>query len=317
LQKQIKVRTSVQFFRNLQICGLYLISLYFLASLSACGGGASSAASVAGGVNTSANTSPTTPLQTTPIPTTPAWKLVWSDEFDGTGLPNPNKWGYDTSRNQVGWYNNELQYYARDRLENARVENGKLIITARKERLISTADFGNQAYTSARLVTRGIASWTYGFFEVRAKLPCGAGTWPAIWTLGTKGAWPADGEIDIMEQFGNNKTEVLGTIHTQANNFFNGTLGLGLGGKIAAPDSCTNFHNYQLTWSADEIVIGIDDMPYFAYKNPKNGSYLQWPFDNPQYLILNLAIGGDLGGAVPAAFTSQQLEVDYVRIYQR
>ena len=312
----------MQFFRNLQICGLYLISVYFFASLSACGGGASSAASVAGGVNTSTNTTPTTPLQitpvpTTPIPTTPTWKLVWSDEFDGTGLPDANKWGYDTSRNAAGWFNNELQYYARNRLENSRVENGKLTITARKERLTSAADYGNQAYTSARLVTRGIASWTYGFFEVRAKLPCGAGTWPAIWTLGTKGAWPADGEIDIMEQLGNNKTEVLGTIHTQANNYFNGTQGIGLGGKVVVADSCTNFHNYQLTWTADEIAIGIDDVPYFVYKNPKNGNYAQWPFDNPQYLILNLAVGGDLGGAVPANFSSQQMEVDYVRAYQR
>jgi beta-glucanase (GH16 family) len=287
--------------------------------MSACGGGASSAASAANGVNTSANTTITTTLPTTPtpIPIPPSWKLVWSDEFDGTGLPNPNKWGYDTSRNLVGWFNNELQYYARDRPENARVENGKLIITARKERLTSATDYGNQAYTSARLITRGLASWTYGFFEVRAKLPCGAGTWPAIWTLGTKGAWPADGEIDLVEQFGNNKNEVLGTIHTQANNFSNGTLGQGLGGRTAALDSCTAFHNYQLTWSADEIAIGIDDTQYFVYKNPKNGSYAQWPFDNSQYLLLNLAIGGDLGGAVPATFTSQQLEVDYVRVYQR
>ncbi len=232
-------------------------------------------------------------------------------------MPNPAKWDYDTSRNKVGWFNNELQYYARDRLENARVENGKLIIAARKERLSTAADYGNQSYTSARLITRGLASWTYGFFEVRAKLPCGAGTWPAIWTLGTKGAWPLDGEIDLMEQFGQNKTEVLGTIHTQAYNFSNGTLGTGLGGKVAVTDSCTNFHNYQLTWTADQIAIGIDDMPYFVYKNPKNGSYAQWPFDNPQYLILNLAIGGDLGGPVPASFTTQQMEVDHVRIYQR
>jgi beta-glucanase (GH16 family) len=313
----------VPHFSYLKRSCIYIISLYFLANISACGGGASSAATATGGVNTSANTTTTTtttlPTTPTPIPTPtpPSWKLVWSDEFDGAGLPNPNNWGYDISRNKVGWFNNELQYYARDRQENARVENGKLIITARKERLTSATDYGNQAYTSARLITRGLASWTYGFFEVRAKLPCGAGTWPAIWTLGAKGAWPADGEIDLMEQFGNNKTEVLGTIHTQANNFSNGTLGLGLGGKIAAADSCTNFHNYQLTWSADEIAIGIDDIAYFVYKNPKNGNYAQWPFDNPQYLILNLAIGGDLGGVVPATFTSQQMEVDYVRIYQK
>jgi beta-glucanase (GH16 family) len=309
------VFTLAAFVRNSQRCCVCLAGLYLLTTLSACGGG--SADGVAAGTQAALPAANTTAVAMPQTPSTPVWRLVWSDEFDGTGLPDPTKWGYDTSRNRVGWFNNELQYYARDRLENAKIDNGKLIITARKERLVSAADYGNQAYTSARLITRDTARWTYGFFEVRAKLPCGAGTWPAIWTLGTQGPWPASGEIDIMEQFGDDKTEVLGTIHTQAYNYSNGTLGPGLGGAVAVSDSCTQFHNYQLTWSADEIAIGIDDRVYFVYKNPKNGSYAQWPFDSPQYLLLNLAIGGDLGGAVPANFTSQQMEVDYVRVYQR
>lgn len=250
----------------------------------------------------------------------PGWTLVWSDEFDVDGLPDTAKWGYDTARNKLGWYNNELQYYARDRLENARVEGGRLIITARREDLSGAGDWGGQHYTSARLTTRGMASWTYGFMEVRAKLPCGLGTWPAIWMLGSKGTWPDDGEIDIMEQRGigtADKGRILGTIHTRAYNYFNGTLGPGQGASAALPDACTAFHNYQLTWDAGKITIGIDNTGYFEYANPKTGDYSRWPFDSPQYLLLNLAIGGDLGGAVDNNIFPVRMEVDYVRIYQR
>ena len=246
--------------------------------------------------------------------------LVWSDEFNLDGLPDATRWDYDTERNTAGWFNNELQYYARNRLENARVEGGRLIITARKEDLRSAADYGGQHYTSARMITRGKASWTYGFVEVRAKLPCGLGTWPAIWMLGTGGRWPEDGEIDILEQRGTSvgaKTEVLGTIHTRAYNYFNGTLGVGQGASTTVADACTAFHNYQLTWSADRIQIGVDGVNYFEFVNPKNGDSNRWPFDNPQFLILNLAIGGDLGGAVDPGFSTQQMEVDYVRVYQK
>lgn len=242
------------------------------------------------------------------------WTLAWSDEFDVDGLPNPAKWDYDTSRNPPpGWYNHELQYYARDRAENARVEGGRLIITARKESLTSAADYGGQRYTSARLLTRGKASWTYGFMEVRAKLPCGLGTWPAIWMLGTKGAWPDDGEIDIMEHVGKNPGQILGSIHTRANNW---TLGTQKTRTTTVSDACTAFHNYQLTWTADKILIGVDDVNYFEYANPKTGDYGQWPFDNPQFLILNIAIGGDLGGAVDDSIFPVQMEVEHVRVYQ-
>ena len=280
----------------------------------ACGGGGGEAA-------TPTPAASPIPAPAAPVPAAlPGWTLVWSDEFDVDGLPNAAKWDYDTDRNRLGWYNNELQYYARTRPENARVQGGKLLITARRENLTTASDYGGQAYTSARLVTRGKASWTYGFIEVRAKLPCALGTWPAIWMLGTGGTWPDDGEIDIMEQKGTSaadKGRVLGTIHTRAYNYFNGTLGVGQGSSVAVPDACTAFHNYQLTWNGDRILIGVDNNIYFEFVNPKTGDAARWPFDNPQYLLLNLAIGGDLGGAVDNSAFPVQMEIDYVRMYKK
>jgi beta-glucanase (GH16 family) len=245
-----------------------------------------------------------------------AMTLVWSDEFESDGLPDPAKWAYDTERNALGWYNGELQYYAARRLENTRVEGGRLIIAARKEALSGALDWGGQQYSSGRLITRGLASWTYGFVEVRARLPCGQGTWPAIWMLGTGGVWPDDGEIDIMEQTGQDKGRVLGTIHTRAYNYSGGTLGVGQGASTALPDACTAFHDYQLTWTDDAIRIGVNGVQYFEFANPKDGDTTRWPFDRPQYLLLNLAIGGSLGGAVDPAFTEQRMEVEYVRVYR-
>ena len=265
--------------------------LLLVAPLAACGGG--------GGADP-------VPVPPAPVPT---YTLVWSDEFDVDGLPDATKWDYDTSANRTGWFNHELQYYARDRAENARVSGGKLIITARTEALSSRADWGGQQYSSARLVTRGRASWTYGKMEIRARMPCGAGTWPAIWTLGTGGAWPADGEIDIMEQVGRDPTRILGTLHTTLSG------GTGTGGQIQIADACTAFHNYQLTWTKDEIRISVDGTDYYRMANPGTGRPA-WPFDAPQYLLLNLAIGGDLGGAVNDAIFPVTFEVDYVRVYQ-
>jgi beta-glucanase (GH16 family) len=252
----------------------------------------------------------------------PGWTLVWFDEFDVDGLPDSRKWDFDTARNQAGWYNNERQYYSAGRLENSSVQNGMLTITARKESLTTAADYGGQAYTSARLITRGKlnASWTYGLMEVRAKLPCSLGTWPAIWMLGTGGVWPDDGEIDLIEQRGlstSDKTKIMGTIHTKAYNYAGGTLGVGQGSSTTVSDACTAFHSYQLTWDKEKLVIGVDNVSYFTYPKPLNANSTTWPFDHPQYLILNLAIGGDLGGPVPTNFASDQMVVDYVRVYQR
>jgi beta-glucanase (GH16 family) len=235
-------------------------------------------------------------------------------------LPNSKKWTYDTDRNRLGWWNNEKQYYASGRLDNSRVQGGKLIIEAKRERLSSAADFGGQDYTSARLVTRGLASWKYGFWEIRAKLPCGLGTWPAIWMLGTGGRWPDDGEIDIMEQKGtaaSEKSQVLGTVHTKAFNWSRGTMGVAKGATTALPNACTAFNDYQMRWEADRIVIGVNGVEYFTFLNPNNGDRTQWPFDAAQYLILNLAMGGDLGGAINDAQLPAQLEVEYVRVFRK
>jgi len=236
------------------------------------------------------------------------WRLVWADEFTRAGLPDASKWDYDTDRNRYGWYNGELQYYARDRLANASVAGGKLNITARLESLVNAPDWGGQRYTSARMVTRGKASWTYGRFETRAKLPCGVGTWPAIWMLGTGGRWPLDGEIDIMEQVGRDPKNILGTIHDQVSD---------AGSRMQLNDACSAFHNYQLTWTPDQITMGVDGYNYFTYSRIPGAGYNQWPFDQPQYLLLNIAIGGSLGGPVNDSIFPVTMQVDYVRVYQR
>lgn len=241
------------------------------------------------------------------------WQLVWADEFEVDGLPDPAKWAYDTAANRTGWHNRELQYYTSARRENAEVKNGRLVITARKEALASMPDYGGQAYTSARLVTRGKASWTQGFIEVRARLPCGPGSWPAIWMLGTGGKWPADGEIDIMEHVGHKPGEILGSIYTNAQNWPRGT---GKTSKAMVPDACDAFHDYQLTWTKDRIRVGVDGRNYAELANPQDGDYDKWPFDRPQYLLLNLAVGGDLGGAVRDDSLPWRMEVEYVRVFQ-
>ena len=298
----------------------------FAVALAACGGGGASNELGSGSGAAPAPIIPAVPAADPNIDTSIAapaiagWTLVWSDEFSGSGLPNASKWAYDTERNKLGWWNNEKQYYASGRLENSRVEGGRLIITARRERLTMASDFGGQDYTSARLITRGLASWTYGFYEIRAKLPCVLGTWPAIWMLGTGGQWPDDGEIDILEQKGTSvaeKLQILGTVHTKAYNWVGGTKGVAKGASTSLSNACTEFNKYQLTWDADRITIGVNGLDYFTFLNPKNASVQEWPFNTPQYLLLNLAMGGDLGGAINDAQLPTQMEVDYVRVYRR
>lgn len=239
------------------------------------------------------------------------YRLVWSDEFDRDGHPDPAKWVHDTGRNKEGWYNNELQYYAGPRLENARVEGGRLIITARHETLRDRPDWGGQRYTSARLITRGKADWTYGFFEIRAKMPCGGGTWPAIWLVGSGGRWPDDGELDIMEHQGHRPERVSSAVHMRA-----GHGGDNVGGATRLPDACKAFHNYQLHWTPTGTWFSVDGMVHLHYPNLKAG-WRSWPFDRPQFLILNLALGGDLGGPIDDAALPVAMEVEYVRVYQR
>ncbi len=248
------------------------------------------------------------------IPT--GFRLVWSDEFDVPGLPSTARWAYDTERNSAGWFNHELQYYADARAENSRVEGGALLITAQREDLytLGLPDWSGQKYSSARLVTRDKASWTYGFIEVRAKLPCGTGTWPAVWMLSTPpdSRWPDDGEIDIMEHVGFDPGVVHGTVHTGA---FNGSRGNQKTATRNIPDACNEFHRYQMGWSASRITVGVDDRNYFQYSNDRSG-HAVWPFDSPQFLILNIAVGGDWGGRLGVNYTvfPMTIEVGYVRV---
>lgn len=239
------------------------------------------------------------------------YRLVWADEFGRNGLPDPAKWAYDTGMNKAGWHNRELQYYSGPRAENAVVKNGRLVITARKEALSSAPDWGGQRYTSTRLVTLGKRDWTYGFFEIRAKLPCGKGTWPAIWMLNSKLDWPAGGELDIMEHIGHEPGRVFSTAHTAA-----GHGGKGGGAATLVPDACSAFHNYQMHWTPEHVRFGIDGKLHYQYPNLGRGAD-QWPFDAPQFLILNIAIGGDLGGAVDDGIFPVAMEVDHVRVYQQ
>lgn len=245
------------------------------------------------------------------------WVLAWSDEFDGTGLPDASKWAYDTHANRTGWYNAELQYYANARTENSRLEDGRLVIEARKESAAGFPDAKSgapQEYTSARLVTQGKQTWTYGFIEVRAKLPCGKGIWPAIWLLSAKAnmQWPLDGEIDMMEHV-NAEDRVHFSVHTGDRNHTKGTQAT-VQRSVALCDGA--FHDYQLTWTAGELKLGMDGRNYFQYRDEGAG-YGQWPFGGPQYLLLNVAVGGSWPGA-PDSTTQfpAQMEVEHVRVYR-
>jgi beta-glucanase (GH16 family) len=247
------------------------------------------------------------------------YTLVFGDEFNAGSMPDPARWDYATERNADGWFNQERQYYSRARPENSRIEDGHLIIEARAETLDPSQypDWGDQKYTSARLLTRGKASWTYGFFEIRAKLPCGIGTWPAIWTLpeDPKVEWPNGGEIDIMEHVGFDPGVINQTVHTRAFNFGSGTQKTT---KFVVADACTSMHRYQLLWTPDFVLMGVDDQAKFMFRKVRSDR-ARWPFDQPQHLLLNIAVGGSWGGQKgikPEAFPAR-MEVDYVRIYQR
>ncbi len=248
-----------------------------------------------------------------PKPPDPArWELAWADEFDKPGAPDAAKWTYEVGKVR----NQEEQYYTKERSENARVEDGQLVIEARKEA------FEGATCTSASLLTRGKADWTYGRIEARAKLPSGRGVWPAIWMLGSnigsgdgKAGWPLCGEIDIMEFVGFTPQTIHGTVHTGAYNHIKGTQ---KGAKVHLEDPHQSWHVYAIEWSETKIDFQLDGATYFTFENDGKHDEATWPYAKPQYLILNLAIGGAWGGAkgVDDALFPAQMRVDYVRVYR-
>ena len=237
-----------------------------------------------------------------------AYKLIWSDEFNYSGLPDSTKWSYNVGGH--GWGNNELQYYTKNELKNARVENGLLIIEARKE------PFEGKNYTSARLVTKGKGDWQYGKLEVRAKFSGGVGSWPAIWMLGstTPLKWPDDGEIDIMEHVGYDPGKVHASVHTKK---FNHVIGTQKTANINVSDFNKEFHVYSVNWNKDSVNISVDNNNYFTFRNENTG-YEAWPFANKCYLLLNVAVGGNWGGqkGVDDSIFPIRMEIDWVRVYQ-
>ena len=236
--------------------------------------------------------------------TTPAWQ----DEFDYTGLPDPAKWSFQQGGD--GWGNHELQYYTHSK-KNAQAGDGVLSIVARKQK----TDTRN--YTSARLASKGKGDFLYGRFEIRAKLPAGRGTWPAIWMLPTDqayGGWPKSGEIDIMEHVGYDPGRIHVTMHTGA---YNHTIGTQKTAIHAVDDATTEFHRYRVDWTPDAIRGYIDDVQVYEFANEGTGP-AAWPFDQRFHFLLNIAVGGDWGGkeGVDRDIFPATMQVDYVRAYK-
>ncbi|MFM1878265.1 MAG: hypothetical protein RLZZ241_1131 [Bacteroidota bacterium] len=228
--------------------------------------------------------------------------LIFEEDFEVAGAPDPAVWNYDIGTGSGGWGNNESQYYT-NRSQNVIVENGMLKITARREPYLGS-DF-----TSARIQTHQKFKFKYGRVEIRAKMPTGGGTWPALWMLGSDfetNPWPASGEIDIMEHVGNMQDVIHGTTHDPFNHAGNARTG-----SVAITGASTEFHVYALEWTASEIRFYVDDQQYFA---TSNNSTL--PFNKDFFLICNVAMGGNFGGVIDASFGESTMEVDYIRVYQ-
>lgn len=237
------------------------------------------------------------------------WELVWEDNFDVAGLPNSSIWSYEEGYVR----NNEAQYYTKERTENARVEDGKLIIEARID------NWNNHKITAASINTYGKKSILYGRVEVKAKLPTGVGTWPAIWMLGDavhkEMGWPAGGEIDIMENVGYEPDVIHANCHTQAYNHVKKT---NKGNKITIEKPYSDYHIYAVEWFEDHMDFYVDDQKYFTFQNEKTGNDA-WPFDKPHYILINLAIGGAWGGqkGIDDKIFPQKYYIDYVKVFKQ
>jgi beta-glucanase (GH16 family) len=226
--------------------------------------------------------------------------LLWEQDFDTDGPLDEEIWNFETGNGQAGWGNQEQQYYT---TENAVIENGNLVITARAE------ERDGINYTSSRITTEDKFQFQYGRVEARAKLPEGAGTWPAIWMLGSnfrEVGWPESGEIDIMEHVGNQQDVIHGTLHYPGRSGGNAD-----GGSLEVPNVSTEFHIYTMEWSPERIVFLVDDQIVHTYANDPSSS-----FNQEFFLILNVAMGGTFGGEIDPAFEESSMEVDYIRVYQ-
>ena len=247
------------------------------------------------------------------------WDMLWFDEFDGEEL-DFSKW--NKLRWRPGWVNNELQAYT-ERDTNIFLENGYLVLQGLIDPGFSGTDYNgnnyNADYTSGRVNTDDKFSTTYGRFDIRAKLPKGKGSWPAIWMLGesiSSIGWPDCGEIDIMEHVGYDEGMIHGSIHTEEYNHMYGTQ---RSGSKFIDNVIDTFHVYSLEWSPFYLRYLIDDEPFFFVYNDSNGDNGKWPFDDPHYIILNLAIGGDWGGAqgISTGDFPMRMMVDYVRVFKQ
>jgi hypothetical protein len=243
---------------------------------------------------------------TTPL-SYPGYRLTWSDEFNGTAVDN-NNWNYETGGG--GWGNNELEYYTNS-TNNSYISQGCLVIEARKETI------GNNNYTSARLTTQNKKQFTYGRIDIRAKLPVSSGMWPALWMLGsdiTTNPWPKCGETDIMELIGTYPARVTGSVHWAQADGTSGTINNNF--NLTSGDFSQKFHVYSLLWKQDIIQMYVDDQLYMTARNTDITSGT-WPFNNPSFLIFNVAVGGDWPGS-PNSSTifPQRMLVDYVRWFQ-
>ncbi len=234
--------------------------------------------------------------------------MVWNDEFNTPGLPDSTKWNHESGKLR----NNELQYYTVKRLENARIEDSVLIIEARKEK------YNGADYTSASIISKGIGDWKYGKIEIRAKVPAGKGTWPALWMMPSNneyGGWPRSGEIDIMEYIGVEPQNLFYTCH------FEGTDGSGHQSSGTKSSYITNPYNqfikFTLVWTPDKIEWYANDKKYHQYVRSSD-NYKVWPFNKEFYLILNLAYGGSWGGYAGVDDTKlpHKFLIDYVRVFQ-
>ncbi len=241
------------------------------------------------------------------------WQMTWSDEFNGASgdLPDATKWSYDIGTGSNGWGNNELEYYT-NRPQNISMDgNGNLVITAIKE------SYQNATYTSARIKTKGILEQKYGRFEARLKTPFGQGLWPAFWMLGNNvdtATWPLCGEIDIMELRGQTPNIIQSTIHGPG---YSGTNGISGTNTLINSRYDNQFHLFAVEWDENKIDFFVDDYLFKRINKSEVETKGQWVYDQPFFLILNVAVGGDFVGS-PNTLTPfpQTMTIDYVRVYK-